>query len=710
MASASTKNAAAAAATTSTSTLTAAPLSGPEAVTATIDRINRQYTTVHEEYEKNFWATKMGLNGSSPEKLSSTKTALEEFLADPSNLADVEKALKVDGLSDDQQRTLECLRRTFAVSQLPDEASKLRAELNELEASLAADRREMKLGYEVVAKTKEGNPEFVEASTVQLRQILRSSDDEATRESAWKGLRSIGPRVAEQFAEIIKKRNAMARAVSADNEDYYDFKVKATEAMTKKELFEILGQLEERTRPLAAAARERLASLKGLDALKPWNRTAALAGASERALDPYFAFEDAFSVFARSFAALGISFSGGESTLVLDLCDRKGKYSNGFCHWPKLSSRSPTSGERLSAEARLSSLATPDAVGSGRTALTTLLHECGHAAHFANVVAFTPLAAQERAPTSVAYAETQSMFLDAFADDAGWQGRYCRASAVSEKGKSSSSPPPWSVIERAISDSHPYSVLALRAMLAVPFFEKELYELPDEEVTAERILKIADEVEEEIELGPSPRPLLSVPHPLSDESSAYYHGYVLAEMAVHQTRAGLAEKFSLSTADDDVDDKQGKEKGNAAAAAAADPSVLVDDERVGEALRSCFCEPGNTQPYLDLVEKVTGKPLSADAWVSVLEEPLESKLAREKAAFEKGVAAGAKIPDLASVDLGARVVIMHGDEKVADSAEEEGEGCGIAGVDAKFRAWIEKNWPRRKGEEGGEDEEEVKEA
>ena len=36
--------------------------------------------------------------------------------------------------------------------------------------------------------------------------------------------------------------------------------------------------------------------------------------------------------------------------------------------------------------------------------------------------------------------------------------------------------------------------------------------------------------------GLSARPLLSVPHLLSDEASCYYHGYVLAEMAVHQTR------------------------------------------------------------------------------------------------------------------------------------------------------------------------------
>lgn len=51
----------------------------------------------------------------------------------------------------------------------------------------------------------------------------------------------------------------------------------------------------------------------------------------------------------------------------------------------------------------------------------------GHAAHFANIDQPSPLFSQERAPMSVAYAENQSMFLDAYVDDAAWAGRYARS-------------------------------------------------------------------------------------------------------------------------------------------------------------------------------------------------------------------------------------------------------------------------------------------
>lgn len=50
-------------------------------------------------------------------------------------------------------------------------------------------------------------------------------------------------------------------------------------------------------------------------------------------------------------------------------------------------------------------------------------------------------------------------------------------------------------------------------------------------------------VQGKVQGGLSSRPLLSVPHILADESSCYYHGYVLAEMSVHQTRDHFIEKL-----------------------------------------------------------------------------------------------------------------------------------------------------------------------
>lgn len=100
--------------------------------------------------------------------------------------------------------------------------------------------------------------------------------------------------------------------------------------MSKAQLFEILDSLEKRTLPIMEKARARLAqeNAQGAAALEPWNISQALAGDATRALDPYFPFENAVDVWARSFAALGLTYSGGG--MVLDLCDRAGKSRTAF--------------------------------------------------------------------------------------------------------------------------------------------------------------------------------------------------------------------------------------------------------------------------------------------------------------------------------------------------------------------------------------------
>jgi hypothetical protein len=172
--------------------------------------------------------------------------------------------------------------------------------------------------------------------------------------------------------------------------------------MSKKQLFEILDSLELRTRPLMEKARARLAAEKGKDANLPWNQPQALSGDSSKQLDPYFPFENAVDVWARSFAASGVTYSGAEAKL--DLLDREKKYSNGFCHWPRPVYRK-ADGTFVTSQTDFTSLADPAAVGSGFTALTTLLHEGGHAAHYANVDQPSPFCSQERPPFSTTVAE-----------------------------------------------------------------------------------------------------------------------------------------------------------------------------------------------------------------------------------------------------------------------------------------------------------------
>lgn len=415
--------------------------------TASIDDliygINKNYEVKHKSFEDNFWATKMNLTGNSTQDLAKTKTELDEFLGDKALLERVRAALQEAQATEEQRGVLRCLEKTLMCYIIEDPAAiAIKERITVLEADLESRRNHMRLGY------TGADGQFVAASSVQLRNLLRTSPDEAVREACLEGLRGIGAYVAESFCEIIRLRNQLARKLGY--ECFYDMKVTQAEGFNKKVLFSILDRLEEETRPIMQQALAALAAEKGEDALQPHNTAFLMAGDVLKQKDPYFPFENAVDVWARSFAALGITYRG--ATMRLDLCDRPGKYSNGFCHWPMPAWRTQR-GEWVPSQANFTSLATPSAVGSGNTALVTLMHEGGHAAHFANVTQASPLFSQERAPTSVAYAENQSMVLDSLVSDAAWMGRY----AYSRDGRVM----PWELIEKSIRSTHAYEVIMI---------------------------------------------------------------------------------------------------------------------------------------------------------------------------------------------------------------------------------------------------------
>jgi oligoendopeptidase F len=619
---------------------------------AFVNNFNAAYEDKHEAFEAQFWGTKMALANSadrvySADNLSSTKKEMEDLLSDPTTrqkAASFLEQLKEKVPEDsDLIKTLSIIVRTgdcYDMSSAP-EAKALREECGKFESKLEMARNHMKLGYYSVAG------EFTSASSVGLRNLLRTSPEEDVRKAAYEGLRSIGSFVLDNgFIEIIKLRNKTAKALGFL--DYYDYKVTNAEGFGKVRLFEMLDGLEQGTRPIMAKARVELSKRFGPDVLQPWNTGYRMAGSIIANMDPYFPFSKSVERYVQSYAALKIGYEG--ATMNLDLLDRKNKYSNGFCHWPKPAWMKPD-GTWQPAVTNFTSLADPKAVGSGYTALTTLMHEAGHAAHFANIKQPSPLFSQERAPTSVAYAENQSMFLDSLVGDAAWRAKY----ALDADDK----PIPFKIIEEEIRAVHPFEVFQLRAMLSVSYFEKALYELPEDEVTSATVQKLADMIETEIQGGFSGRPLLSVPHLphlVSDEASCYYHGYTLAEMSVYQTRAYFKEKYGF----------------------------IVDNPEVGPTITKAYWEAGNSRPFLELVHGLTGKHLSGDDWIKAFSESVDDKVVREKKEYEDALS---KSPasSSASVDLNMTVKFVDGDEVIADSSQGPG---GVLGACKKFEAFV----------------------
>jgi hypothetical protein len=605
-----------------------------------LDSLNRDYEAVHTAKEDAFWAAMMGL-GEAPAARAlrqETELAWTRFLQDPDRLLATERAL-AEAEADpacppDVLAGLRGWLTTLRAHGLASpEARALSEAIIESEAELAAARGRMRLGYE----TPDG---FVDSNSIELAVMVKNDADPTRREAAFRGLRSIEDHVLRSgFLELVKQRNALGRLHGFDN--YYAWKVERTEQLGIDQIFSLLDDLEERTREPAERFVADFVAEHGADAATPWNIHFHAVGDVVAEQDPYFSFADSVDRWGRSFAAMGIDYRGAE--LVLDLVQRRGKYENGFMHGPRIAWNDTAF---RPARIHFTSNAIPGMVGSGERATRTLFHEGGHAAHFSNIDMPAPCFGQEFAPTSAAFCETQSMFLDSLLRDADWLVRYAR----DDQGRSM----PLSLIEKGIRLSQPISAWEKRCWLAICYGERAIYSLPDDALTAENVLTTLRAIEKRmtgLDEG-SVRPVLSVPHLLAGESSAYYHAYVLAEMAVQQTRA-----FFL-----------------------ARDGHLVDNPRIGPELTAAYWKPGNSRPFFDYVEALTGHPLSADALATELRRTAEE-------ATEAARAAVAREPSLprfeGDVKLDARIRIAHGDETVAELGED-----GWAPFADRFRGWV----------------------
>jgi oligoendopeptidase F len=477
---------------------------------------------------------------------------------------------------------------------------------------------------------------------------ITADPDEGVRKTSHEALLRLEQWVLENgFLPLVAKRNEFARAQGF--KDYFEYRIHKNERLSYGELFGILQEFEFLTRTSCQALLKSIAAEKGPQAILGHNVKFAAAGDAEARLDPYFPFARSLETWAKTFSRLGIRYRGAQ--LTLDLFDRKGKYENGFMHGPRPCFFDPASDyEWRPSRINFTSNATPTQVGSGRRALTTLFHEGAHAAHFSNITQDAPCFSMEYPPTSMAYAETQSMFCDSLVGDADWMKLYARdkdGGAI-----------PDEAVRFALTLDHPFQTFMERQLLLVPCFESRMYRMSDAERTPAAVTALARSVEKEI-LGVecSPRPVLSVPHLLGAESACSYQGYLLAHMAVTQTRSHLLKKYGY----------------------------LADNPAIGPELAEHYWNPGNSKSHDETIRSLTGERLSGRPLAEHCNLSNEALWVHSREQMRK---AAARKPLLGEAELDAVIRIVHGKEEIAASLS------GMKGMSEAFAAWVAR-WPSR---------------
>ncbi|MFM5449551.1 M3 family metallopeptidase [Aeromonas veronii] len=595
------------------------------------NQLNADYLQVHRRKEDLFWSTYMGTSDDQA-GFTAAEQAYKAFCANPARLPELREML-AQADEDDLKRGLQGWIAFFECNVIEDPAaSALMDELVAAEAELFARRKGLKL----TLLDEQGQQ--VAGSLPAASTSLAASPNEAVRQSALAMFHTLEQWVVGNgFLEVVALRNRFARAMGY--RDYFDYKVRKNEQMSPEQLFAILDDFIARTDGRLQQSLAELKAAKGEVALLPHNLRYSVSGDVTRQLDPYVPFSRALRDWVESFRRLGIQYRG--ATLTLDLLTREGKYENGFCHGPVPSFFQQ--GEWVPAVVNFTSLADPAQVGSGWSGLNTLFHEGGHAAHFANVTGNAPCFSQEFPPTSMAYAETQSMFCDSLLDDADWLKRYARNAAGEAV--------PDALIKEMIEARQPFRAFNERQIALVAYFEWDLYAMDEAERSPEAVLALARKWERKVLGVESPRPLLAIPHLLNQESACAYHGYLLALMAVEQTRAYFLKR----------------------------DGYLTDNPRIGPDLAAHYWGPGNGMSHDETLRSLTGEGFSAVPLAEACNLSADEAWQQAQAcmaAAQQRPAAGEGSP------LDAHIRVIHGAELIADNSESETRML------ADFEAWI----------------------
>ena len=609
------------------------------------DYLNRAYLAVHKTKEDLFWTTYMGTSDDH-EGFVRAESAYKEFIGDPAKLVETREQLarvRDSGPGAEREALLHGLTGWLALFEAniidsPEGRTRMR-EIVDAESALF----ERKRGHESRHLNDRGESEV--ASLPMLATNLSTNRVEERRRSSFDALRGIEQWVLDNgFLDLVTMRNRFARALGYDN--YFDLKLQKNERLTTAALQHILDDFTRRTAAANARALADLRRTHGETATAPWNIRFFASGDVIRRIDPYMPFGLALRRWIHSFRRLGIGFRN--ATMQLDLLERTGKHQNGFCHGP-VPSWITEDGQWMPAAINFTAEAKPDQIGSGLRAITTLFHEGGHAAHFANVVQNSPCFSQEYPPTSMAYAETQSMFCDSVLSDADWLMRYAKTATGDPI-------PPALIVER-IASSQPMRAFDALSLAVVPYFESALYQMPDDDLTPERVLALARDTEVRVLGVESPRPLLASPHLLNQESAASYQGYLLALMAVSQTRAHFLDELGY----------------------------LADNVEIGPALSAHYWEPGNSVDHDRMLRSLTGDGFSAKPLADDCNDSADE--ARERAEAVMRAAASRTYPDRVPASLDAFIRIVHGNEVIADSSNGEEAMCD------RFEGWVAARFP-----------------
>jgi len=391
----------------------------------------------------------------------------------------------------------------------------------------------------------------------QIAEILKSSDDVAERRAAWEASKQVGAAVADRVLELVRLRNEAARELGY--RDHFDLSLTISE-LDEGDLFRLLDEVDGATaEPFAVWKRDldvRLAERFGCEpaGLRPWHydnvffqSPPATPGVD---LDRWFRDADLAELTRRMYDGIGIDI--GPTLDRSDLEPRQGKNQHAFC-----------ADLDRSGDVRVLCNNVPNEEWA-----EVMLHEFGHAIYDLGIDRHLPWGLRTCHPLTT---EGIAMMFEKLVKEPEW----LRTVVGVPSADLDALAPRLAEAQRGVL------LTMVRWVLVMTNFERSLYADPDGDhnkrwwdlVERFQLVTRPDDRDEadwaaKIHLASAP---------------VYYQNYLLGELVAQQLRHTIEERFG----------------------------GIVDAPAVGAFLNDELFARGAALRWDDLVETVTGHPLTA---------------------------------------------------------------------------------------------------
>jgi oligoendopeptidase F len=409
--------------------------------------INDQMQALHKDVTQSSWMAQTTGDPEWAAKLSEASTKFNLLFSSKDTYEKTKQFLETESVSEIEKRQLQMLLNAMERNQLPEEVI----------ADLSKRSSELNLLFNTYSPEVDGK----KYSANEIREILINSDDQELRKNVWFASKEVGKVVEKDLLELVKKRNEAAKLLGYDNHHQMSF---ALQELDRDEVFaifnELIAQSDETYRSMKKELDERLATKFGINPedIRPWHYVDPFfqeAPPSDSTnLDPFYKGKDIVQITTDTFSSMGIEID--DLYAKSDLFPREKKNPTAFC-----------SDIDREGDVRVLCNLTESAYW-----METNLHEFGHAAYFKYVDSTLPFGLRTVSHTLTT--ESIAMLFGKMGKDPRWLKRFLQVDETT--------------VNELAPELEKYQQLQMlisaRWIITFVFFEKELYENPDQDLNA----------------------------------------------------------------------------------------------------------------------------------------------------------------------------------------------------------------------------------